>query len=122
MSQLRQAFLLVLLIAAALSSPPLLGQPKPVRPEIRVDSGVDYYTVSDCPRIALAPDRSFEIAWSAGPDDTGDVRARHFDANGRPTDKYDVEVLPDSDYGNGIRGGNLLALTAVSNGFLRRFR
>jgi len=122
MSQLRQAFLLVLLIAAALSSWPLLAQPKPVRPEIRVDSPFYYYTVSDCPQIALAPDRSFEIAWSAGPEETGEVRARHFDANGRPTDKYDVAVLPDSDYGNGIRSGNLLALTAVSNGFRALFR
>jgi hypothetical protein len=122
MSQLRQAFLLVLSTAAALSSRPLLGQPKPVRPEIRVDSGLDYYLVSDCPRIALAPDRSFEIAWSAGPEGAGEVRARHFDANGRPTDKYDVAVLPDSDYGNGILGGNALALTAVSNGFRVLFR
>jgi hypothetical protein len=90
MNRTGQASLLILLIAAALSPRQLAAQLTPIGPETRVDTNYDY--VATCPQIGVAPDRSFEIAWSWGLETPTDVKVRHYNASGLPTDRFEVPV------------------------------
>ena len=117
MNRTRQAFLFILLLAAGLGPEPLAAQPKPTGPERRVDTDWLDYSYSYCPQIGVAPDRSFEIAWSSGLSIPNNVRARHYNANGSPTDRYEVAISPLSyPYGDGDTSW-VVAVTPVSTGF-----
>jgi hypothetical protein len=116
MSRTRRAFVLALLTAAALSPRELAAQPAPVGPETQVDTQHDYY-VSTCPQIGIAPDRSFEIAWSAGFHWPTDVRVRHYNANGAPADRSEVGISPEIEPEDQDTPRNVLAVTPISNGF-----
>jgi hypothetical protein len=115
MAHNRQTFLLILLIAAWPRQS--AAQLKPLGPETRVDTGVEY-SYSDCPQIGVAPDRSFEIAWSSGLSTPTDARARHYDASGSPTDRYEVAISPLAyPYGDDDITSWVVAVTPVSTGF-----
>jgi hypothetical protein len=114
MNRNQRVFLLSLCFAAGMGRQ-LAAQPKAVGPEIEVDKGnwSDYH---DCPQLAVASDGSFEIAWGAGISWVSSwVNARHFDANGSPTQHASVLVTDDpweSDFAY-----SLLAVSPVSTGF-----
>ena len=115
MNRNRQVFLLVLLIAASLGARGLTAQPAPAGPEIRVDTTPgDQYP--NCPKIGVAPNHSFEIAWDYGGSFPSEIRGRHYDAAGGPTDPSEV-LLASLDYYPVV-----LDVSPVSNGFraLRR--
>jgi hypothetical protein len=114
MNRNQRAFLLSLCFAAG-AGRQLAAQPTPVGPEIEVDNseGSSYH---DCPQLAVASNGSFEIAWGAGFSwESSWVNARHFDANGLPTQHASVLVTDDpweSDFAY-----SLLAVSPVSTGF-----
>jgi hypothetical protein len=114
MNRNQRVFLLSLCFAAG-AGRQLAAQPKPVGPEIEVDNsdGSDYH---DCPKLAVASDGSFEIAWGAGFSwGSSWVNARHFDAHGSPTQPASVLVTEDpweTDFAY-----SLLEVSPVSTGF-----
>jgi hypothetical protein len=114
MNRNQRVFLLSLCFAAG-AGRQLAAQPKAVGPEIEVDKNnwSDYH---DCPKLAVASDGSFEIAWGAGLNwESIWVNARHFDANGSSTQHASVLVTDDpwaSDFAY-----SLLAVSPVSTGF-----
>ncbi|HEY4590975.1 MAG TPA: hypothetical protein VIJ61_01125 [Thermoanaerobaculia bacterium] len=83
--------LLSFLILAGAGSGRLAAQPTPTGPETRVDTlpGDQY---PKCPLIGVAPDQSFEIAWGYNGDFPPEIKARHFNAGGSPTDPAEVLV------------------------------
>jgi hypothetical protein len=119
----RQALLLFLLIPAWLGPRQLAAQPTPLGRETRVDLGYGngaVYFYTDCPQIGVAPDRSFEIAWSAGRTSSTDVRARHYGANGLPTDREEVSVTRQYDVSEeDFYYAYAFAVTPVSTGGFR---
>jgi hypothetical protein len=63
----------------------LAAQPTPTGPETRVDTlKGDQFPL--CPRIGVAPDQSFEIAWGYDGNLPPEIKARHYNASGSPTD------------------------------------
>ncbi len=112
----RQALLLFLLIPAWLGPRQLGAQPTPLGRETRVDDFNEFY-YDTCPQIGVAPDRSFEIAWSAGLGTPGDIRARHYDAKGASTDRYEVPVTPEDQID--FAYDDVIAVTPVSTGGFR---
>lgn len=98
------------LIMAAPTLRPLAAQPTPTGPETRVDTvaGVQY---PNCPKIGVAPDRSFEIAWDYAGTLPPNVEVRHYDASGHPTDPSE-RTLDTLGYYPVTR-----AVTPVANGF-----
>lgn len=112
----RQALLLFLLIPAWLGPRQLAAQPTPLGRETRVDTDYEFY-YDTCPQIGVAPDRSFEIAWSAGLGTPSCVRSRHYNANGAPTDRYEVSVTPEVPIDCDSSG--TIAVTPVSTGGFR---
>ena len=110
MNRNRQVFLLVLLIAASLGARGLTAQPAPAGPEIRVDTTPgDQYP--NCPKIGVAPNHSFQIAWDYGGSFPSEIRGRHYNAAGVPTDPSEV-MLASLDYYPVV-----LDVSPVSNGF-----
>jgi hypothetical protein len=89
---------------------PLAAQPTPAGPETRVDTltGVQY---PNCPKIGVASDRSFEIAWDYAGTLPSNVEVRHYDASGAPTDPSE-RTLDTLGFYPVTR-----AVTPVSNGF-----
>ncbi len=89
---------------------PLAAQPMATGPETRVDTlAGDQYP--NCPKIGVAPDRSFEISWDYGGTLPSEIKARHYNASGAPTDP--MEVLVDSLKFYPVT----VAVTPVSTGF-----
>jgi hypothetical protein len=89
-SRLVLGFLSLLILAGA-GSGRLAAQPTPTGPETRVDTlpGDQY---PKCPLIGVAPDQSFEIAWGYNGDFPPEIKARHYNASGSPTDPAEVLV------------------------------
>jgi hypothetical protein len=124
MNRKRPACVVVLLlIAASLGARQLAAQPKPTGPETRVDTEYDFYSISGCPQLAVAPDRSFEILWTSGSYIPTDARARHYNASGSPTNPREVAVSPlvDSESPGPILYTSALSLTSISTGFRALF-
>jgi hypothetical protein len=110
MNRKRQAIFLFLLIAAAWSPRQLAAQPVPAGPETRVDTTRGDQSPS-CPKIGVAPNHSFEIAWDYRGSFPSEIRGRHYNAAGGPTDPSEV-VLAKLDYYPVV-----LDFKPVSNGF-----
>lgn len=110
MNRNRQAFFLFLLIAAGLGPRQLAAQLTPAGPETRVDT-VPESRLPNCPRIGVAPDGSFEIAWDYLHSQPPEVKARHYDANGSPTDPEEILVATSVYYPAAVD------LSPVSTGF-----
>ncbi|HEV8582180.1 MAG TPA: hypothetical protein VGX68_24180 [Thermoanaerobaculia bacterium] len=97
MNRNRQAFLLFLFIAAGLGPRQLAAQLTPAGPETRVDTATGDLEPR-CPKIAVAPDHSFEIVWGYEQRPPPEVKARHYDASGLPTDPEEVLVAAVEHY------------------------
>lgn len=102
--------LLSLLLLAGPGSGELAAQLTPIGPETRVDTlpGPQY---PKCPEIGVAPDQSFEIAWGYDGDLPPEIKARHYNASGSPTDPAEVLVAALDYY------PVTLSVTPVSTGF-----
>jgi hypothetical protein len=89
-------WLSVLAVAVALASlggliPQSLGaQIVPVGPEVEAGSVTALYV--DCPRIAVGPDRSFEIAWDNSTLPPRAAFGRHFTPDGAPSSDAQVQI------------------------------
>ncbi|MFL6262760.1 MAG: hypothetical protein ACJ76Y_23925 [Thermoanaerobaculia bacterium] len=102
--------LLSFLLLAGPGSGELAAQLTPTGPEKRVDTlpGDQY---PKCPEIGVAPDQSFEIAWGYNGDLPPEIKARHYNASGSPTDPAEVLVAALDYY------PVTLFVTPVSTGF-----
>jgi len=102
--------LLSFLLLAGSGSGELAAQLTPTGPEKRVDTlpGDQY---PKCPEIGVAADQSFEIAWGYNGDLPPEIKARHYNASGSPTDSAEVLVAALDYY------PVTLAVTPVSTGF-----
>jgi hypothetical protein len=107
----------LLTLAVGVGSREGTAQITPLGWEDEVDN--DSFDIMNCPQVAVAPDRSFEIAWAGGWADfhPSDVMARHYAPNGSPTDRYGVAVSPESFFPGDFLDATALALTPVSTGF-----
>jgi hypothetical protein len=110
----RTICLSLLMIAAGIGSREGVAQIAPVGPETEVDT--ELYDIMDCPQIAVAPDRSFEIAWGAGNNNITDVRARHYAPDGSPTGR-EVAMSEESYFTDEFPDATTLAVTPISTGF-----
>jgi hypothetical protein len=128
----RRPLLVLFALALPLVPRDLAAQLIPASPEQRVETR-EISSLHDCPRLAVAPDRSFAIAWdyagefapgrlsaTAGDDSSQDslgkyrVYARHFGPDGEPTEAEQVAVGPSVD----TSGHNVLdLLTPLPDGF-----
>jgi hypothetical protein len=81
--------LLAFLLLGGPGSGELAAQLTPTGPEKRVDTlpGDQY---PKCPLIGVAPDQSFEIAWGYDGNLPPEIKARHYNAGGSPTDPAEV--------------------------------
>jgi hypothetical protein len=87
-----------------------LAQPVPLGPEIRVDTIGPRQPAE--PLLAVGPGGDFEIAWGYVTDTIRPfVSARHFDADGNPTDPAQVEIGLQGPY------ANVKSVTATPRGF-----
>ncbi|HEX4494119.1 MAG TPA: hypothetical protein VIE43_00495, partial [Thermoanaerobaculia bacterium] len=88
----------VLVLMLPLGSRSLAAQLSPAGPEARADTLANYFP--DCPHLAVAGDRSFEIVWDY--DAIGDffIHGRHFDPAGEPTDPAQVQFGPSGSFDN----------------------
>jgi hypothetical protein len=93
----RQALLLFLLIAAGLAPGQLAAQLTPAGPETRVDTAPGELS-RQCPEIAVAPDHSFMIVWGYEQSPPPEIKGRHYDASGLPTDPEEVLVAAFNFY------------------------
>ena len=105
----------VLALSLPLVPRSLAAQLSPAGPEQRVETRE--ISSHNCPHLAVAPDRSFEIAWDyVSLDSLGDFRAygRHFGPDGEPSDAEQVPFGLPVDAGdyNGID-----FVTALPDGF-----
>jgi hypothetical protein len=94
----KRPFLVLLALALPLGPQDLAAQLVPASPEQRVETRE--IALHDCPHLAVAPDRSFEIAWDYSSEDSlGDYRVygRHFGPDGEPTDAEQVSIGPSVD-------------------------
>lgn len=94
-----------LLAVAGLGPRTLAAQPTPEGAETMVSSGM-----SDCPRLGVGADGSFELAWTRFGQPSF-VMARHYDASGSPTDPAPVRI------GSLDSLQQVDAVTPVSDGF-----
>jgi hypothetical protein len=102
--------LLSFLFLAGLGARQLAAQPTPTGPEKRVDTlKGDQFPL--CPRIGVAPDQSFEIAWGYDGNLPPEIKARHYNASGSPTDPSEVLVAALDYY------PVTLSVAPVSTGF-----
>jgi hypothetical protein len=104
--------LLGILALGGLAPRNLAAQLAPVGPEVQVDNTqVGWFPA--CPRLAVAPDRSFEIAWDY--QDSGDQNAyaRHYAADGEPiAEAVRIGPLHQGDY-----HARVDLVTATADGF-----
>jgi hypothetical protein len=113
----RSSILLCVVLFAALTCKGLAAQPLPLGPEVRVDApGIGL--ASTCPHLAMASDRSFEIAWDSSSFPPFALRGRHFAPDATPTDPTEVRL-------NGLGGSldtlTLDSLSPATNGFRALF-
>lgn len=96
----RMRFALSLLVASAwlgvLDPGAAAAQPVPLGPELRVDT-LERKQPST-PSVAVQPDGDFEIAWGYLSDTEPLVGARHFEADGTPTDGGQVTIAGQGPY------------------------
>jgi hypothetical protein len=102
----------VLVLSLPLGSRSLTAQLVPAGPEVRADTLANYFP--DCPHLAVADDRSFEIVWDY--DGIGDyfIHGRHFDPAGEPTDPAQLQLGPSGSFDN---YNKVDFVTALPNGF-----
>ncbi len=104
--------LLAILAIGGLAPRDLAAQLAPVGPEVQVDTA-QVGSFPACPRLAVAADRSFEIAWDY--QDSGDQNAygRHFAPDGEPTaEAVRIGPLHQGDY-----HARVDLVTATADGF-----
>jgi len=102
--------LLSLLLLTGLGARHLTAQPTPTGPETRVDTlAGDQFP--KCPKIGVAPDKSFEISWGYDGDLPPEIKARHYNSKGAPTDPSEVLVAALDYY------PVTLSVSPVSTGF-----
>ncbi len=83
----------VLLVSLGGLTPRRLGaQIVPVGPEVEADTATGQFV--GCPRIAVGPDRSFEIAWDSSTLPPRAAFGRHFMADGAPSSDAQVQIAP----------------------------
>ncbi len=91
----RTRFAICLLLASAwlgaLGPRGAAAQPAPLGPETRVDT-LGNKELTTAPMLAVQPGGDFEIAWGYLGDTPPFVSARHFAADGRPTDAAEVPI------------------------------
>jgi hypothetical protein len=95
MSARPSILLLRVLVLTVLASRGLAAQPVPTGPETRVDT---IAALPVCPRLAVAPDRSFEVVWSSDEFPPFTPQGRHYAADGTPTDPGQVQTSGVGDF------------------------
>jgi hypothetical protein len=92
------------LLLAVQLSPASAAEPGPIGPDIRVGPGLS----AACPNIAMSPDGDFAVVWNNNYSESHPIPqgvfARHFDREGRPTQRAPIQLdVPGSIESSGSR-------------------